>query len=134
VHDVAFVALHVNVVLPPLVTLLLAAFNVTVGALFATDTVVDCAADPPVPVQVSVYLVVAESAAVLAEPLMASVPLHPPDAVHEVALVDDQVSVDLLPALTVVGLALTVTVGAGAVVVTVTDCEALPPLPVQVSV
>jgi hypothetical protein len=86
-----------------------------------------------VPVQVSVYLVVAVSAAVLVEPLAASVPLHPPDAVQEVALVDDQVSVDFAPLATVVGLAVNVTVGAALVTATVADCDALPPLPVHVS-
>jgi hypothetical protein len=83
-------------------------------------------------VQLSVYLVVAVSAAVLAEPLVASDPLQPPDAVQEVAFVDDQVSTDFAPLATVVGLTVKVTVGAALVTVMVADCEALPPLPVQV--
>jgi hypothetical protein len=134
VHEVAFVADHVSVVLPPLVTLLLAGLRVTVGAALETDTVVDWVADPPVPVQVTVYLVVAVSAAVLNEPLVASLPLQPPDAVQELALVDVQVRVALPPLLTVLGLALRVTVGVGVVTVTVTDCDAEPPLPEQVNV
>ncbi len=44
-------------------------------------------------------------------PLTASVPLHPPDAEHEVALVEDQVKVELPPLDTLVGLALIDTVG-----------------------
>jgi hypothetical protein len=55
--------------------------------------------------------------------------------VQAVALVELQVSVDALPLLMLVGLALNDTVGAGgAETVTVADCEADPPVPVQVSV
>ena len=89
--------------------------------LAATVTVVDWAAEPPVPLQVKVYLVVAVRAPVLCEPLVASLPLHPPDAVQDVVLVDDQVSVAAAPLLTVLGLAEKVTVGAGALTVTVAD-------------
>ena len=46
-------------------------------------------------------------------PLVAFVPLHPPEAVHEVALVEDQVTVEILLDVTLVGLAEIVTVGAG---------------------
>lgn len=71
-------------------------------------------------------------AAVVCEPLVARVPDHPPLAVQAVAFVADHVRVELLPLTTLLGLAVNVTVGAGAVTVTVADCEALPPLPVQV--
>ena len=51
------------------------------------------------------------------------------------ALVDVQVRVDALPLATLAGLALNDTVGAGgAETVTVADCDAEPPVPVQVSV
>ena len=43
-------------------------------------------------------------------PLVASAPVQPPDAVHEVASVLDQVSVELPPEGIVVGLALKVAV------------------------
>lgn len=89
---------------------------------------------PPAPVHASVYAVVAVRAAVPLEPLVASLPFQPPDAVQEVALVDDQVSVEVPPLETVLGLAVSVTAGAGVVTVTVADCVALPPLPLQVSV
>jgi hypothetical protein len=46
-------------------------------------------------------------------PLVALVPLHPPEAVHEVALVEDQVTVEILPAVMLVGLAEIVNVGGG---------------------
>ncbi len=74
------------------------------------------------------------SALVDDEPLVALAPDHAPEAVHEVALVDDHVSVELAPLATVLGLALRLTVGTGGVTDTVADCDALPPVPVQVSV
>ena len=61
-------------------------------------------------------------------------PDHDPEAVQAVALVADQVSVELLPLATVLGLAARLMVGTGCVTDTVADCAALPPVPVQVSV
>jgi hypothetical protein len=63
-------------------------------------------------------------------------PLHAPEAVHVLASVLDQVSVEEPPLDTLSGLAVNDTVGAGGADVTVTliDCAALPPAPVQVSV
>jgi len=55
------------------------------------------------------------------EPLAPFAPDQPPDAVQEVALVEDQVSVELPPLFTVLGLAVKVTVGAGWVTDTVAD-------------
>ena len=121
VQAVALVADQFKVELLPLATLVGLALSVTVGAGAATVTVVDWAAEPPVPLHVKVYLVVAVRAPVLCEPLVASLPLHPPDAVQDVVLVDDQVSVAAAPLLTVLGLAEKVTVGAGALTVTVAD-------------
>ena len=68
------------------------------------------------------------------EPLAALAPDHAPDAVQAEALLEDHVSVALLPLATVLGLAASATVGAGGVTVTVTDCVALPPDPLHVSV
>ena len=66
-------------------------------------------------------------------PLAANVPLQPPEAVQEVALVELQVSVDDPPPAIVVGFAVSVTVGTGAIV-TVADAAVLvPPAPVQVN-
>jgi hypothetical protein len=53
-------------------------------------------------------------------PLVASVPVQPPVAVQEVALVLDQVRVELPPEVMEIGLADRVTVGVGATGVTVT--------------
>lgn len=62
-------------------------------------------------------------------------PDHAPEAVQEVELLDDQVRVDALPLLIVLGLALRLTVGdVFELTATVAACAALPPLPVQVSV
>jgi hypothetical protein len=74
------------------------------------------------------------SAPVDCEPLVACAPLQAPEAVQEVAFVDDQARVELPPLVTVLGLAVKLTVGAGAVTETVADCAALPPAPLQVSV
>lgn len=63
-----------------------------------------------------------------------SAPDHAPEAAHEVALLEDQVRVDALPLLMVLGLALKLTVALGVLTVTVADCAALPAVPVQVSV
>jgi hypothetical protein len=53
-HEVAFVADHVNVALLPLLIALGPTLSATVGADALTETVADCAALPPLPVQVSV--------------------------------------------------------------------------------
>lgn len=60
-------------------------------------------------------------------------PDQAPEAEHEVALLLDQVSVEALPELTVLGLALSVTNGAMPGTVTVVDCVAEPPGPVHVN-
>ena len=64
VHAVALVDDHVKIELPPPATLVGIALIVTVDG-GVTVTVADCAADPPAPEHVRVYLVVAVSAAVL---------------------------------------------------------------------
>jgi hypothetical protein len=64
-------------------------------------------------------------------PEVALPPDHAPEAVQEVALLDDQVSVEDPPLATDVGLAVSVTMGTGSTV-TITEALALPPEPVQV--
>ena len=66
------------------------------------------------------------------EALTALVPDQAPDAVQEVALVADQLRVELLPLTMLLGLAVKVTVGAAEVTDAVVDWNALPPLPVHV--
>jgi hypothetical protein len=81
---------------------------------------------------------VAVIAPVAFEPLVATEPVQPPDAVQAVALVADQLTVELSPLATLVGLELIVTVGAltvggAALTVMVADWVALPPAPVHVN-
>jgi hypothetical protein len=64
-------------------------------------------------------------------PVAALAPDQAPEAIQDVELVADQVSMELLPLATVLGPADKATVGAGVVTETVTDWVALPPLPVQ---
>lgn len=66
-------------------------------------------------------------------PATALLPDHAPEAAQEVAFVADHVSVALPPLFTALGPTLNVTVGAEALTETVTDCAALPAVPVQVS-
>ena len=73
------------------------------------------------------------SAPVLWLPLIALVPLHPPEAVHEVALVELHVRVEAPPLATDVGLAASVTVAAGTMVTVAVATLLAPPAPVQVS-
>ena len=135
VQLVALAEVQVSVDALPLATLVGLALNDTVGAGGAeTVTVADCDAEPPAPVQVRVNFVVAVRAGVDVVPVVASAPLQPPEAVQDVALVDDQVNAAVAPLLTVAGFAVSVTAGAGVVTDTVADCAALPPVPLQVSV
>jgi hypothetical protein len=53
-HEVAFVADQVRVALLPLLMALGPTLSETAGAAALTETVADCAAVPPAPVQVSV--------------------------------------------------------------------------------
>lgn len=99
-----------------------------------TTTVADWLADPPAPVQVSVYIAFALKIPVLSEPEVAFDPDQPPEAVHDVALVEVQESVEELAEIMEFGLADIVTVGTvgGDVTVTVADWLPEPPAPVQV--
>jgi hypothetical protein len=77
----------------------------------------------------------AVSAPLDCEPLRAMLPDQAPDALHAVAWAVDQLSVELPPLATVLGLAdrLMVGAGVGVVTATVTDWLALPPAPEQLS-
>lgn len=136
VQLVAFAADHEIVAAPPLVTDTGFADNDSVGAGEAvTLTTTFLVTVPPLPVQASVNVLLAVSAPV--ETLVPEVGLPPdqaPEAVHELALVADQLRFDAPPLATDTGLALNDSVGAGAAAtVTVTDLVLLPPVPVQVS-
>ena len=68
-----------------------------------------------------------------AEPLTGLFPDQPPEAEQLVAFAADQVNVELMPLVTVLGAALSVTMGVGEFTETVADCDAVPPEPVHVS-
>ena len=69
---------------------------------------------PPAPVQVSVYVSAPDVAGVCVDvPEIACGPDHAPDAAHDVAFVDDHVSVDDAPRPTFDWLKVSVTVGDG---------------------
>ena len=68
------------------------------------------------------------------EPLVGLPPDHAPLAVHDVALADDQVKVELPPLFTVFGEALSFTLAARPEpTVTVSDWVAVPPIPAHVN-
>ena len=85
---------------------------------------------PPEPVHASVYDVL-EVGEIDCVPLVAFVPVQSPEAVHEVALVEDHVSTEDWPEVTEVGFAERATVGGETVTVTVAFAFAVPPVPVQ---
>jgi hypothetical protein len=86
---------------------------------------------PPGPAQLSEYVVLAVRATVVSVPLMALVPLQPPEAVHNVAFDELHDSTEVPPVMTAFGLAARVAVGT---TLTVTIAALLvPPGPVQVS-
>jgi hypothetical protein len=84
-----------------------------VSAVVVTVTVALLAVEvPPVPVQVIVYVAFAVGDTDCV-PLVALVPVHAPEAVHPVALVDDQVMVEALPEVMEAGDVEIVVVGIG---------------------
>ena len=134
-HEVALVEDQVKVAAAPLLTVLGLAETLTVGAGLLTDTVVDWAALPSVPVQVSAYVALAVRAPVDCEPLTGLVPDQAPEAVQEVALVEVQLNVELPPLATVLALAAMLTVAVFfALTVTFVDWAAVPPSPLQLKV
>jgi hypothetical protein len=115
VHDVAFVVDHASVLLPPALTDDGDAVSVMAGAGVEPEieTATLACAEPPAPLQLSVYAAFAVSTPVLSLPDTAFAPLQPPVAVQAVAFVLDQVSVLLLPVVIEIGLADNDTVGVG---------------------
>lgn len=82
---VALAELHVSVALAPLATALGPTLKLTVGVGDLTETVADCEALPPAPLQVRVYVALVSRAPVDCEPLTGLLPDQAPEAVHEVA-------------------------------------------------
>jgi len=111
VHPVAFVELHVSVLVPPVPTEIGAAVKLAVGTIL-TETLAPWLI-PPAPLHTSEKLVASVSDPVLLLPLLASIPLQPPEALQEVASVEAQVSVVSSPLLTTVFATLSETLGDG---------------------
>ena len=120
-----------SVVLPPTATVLGFALSWIVGAPAAVDTVTDWVAVPPSPVQASVNVDPALIGPLDCEPLGLRLPDQAPEAEQRVALRLDQVSVELPPGGTVLGLALSLISGAALVTVTIADWVLEPPGPTQ---
>ena len=100
-------------------------------------TETEAVAEPPAPVQVIVYVFVVESVSVITlVPEVSIASLQSPEALHEVASVEDQVNVKDSSTSTVEALDEIVAVGSGGGLVTVTETlsDAEPPAPVQVIV
>jgi hypothetical protein len=95
--------------LSPASMLLGLAPSVITGANAETVMVADWVAEPPVPVQVSSYTVVLESASVDQVPTVATGPCQPPEAVQAVAFDDFQLKRVMPPLPTVAGEAVNVT-------------------------
>ena len=136
VQDVAFVEDQVSVDDPPLVTDGGVAARDTMGAGGDTVTVADALWVPPDPVQERLKVLVLVNAPVVWLPDVALAPDQPPEALQEVAFVEDHASVVDAPLATDVGFAAIDTVGAGGgggvpETVTAADVLAVPPEPVQ---
>jgi len=120
-HTVALLADQERVDPAPALTVLGSTVKVICGASGATVTVTDWVADPPGPEQVSSNSVVRARAPVDHVPLVATAPLQPPEAVHEVAFSESHRKRDVPPVDTVVGNAARVTPGAAEVTTTSAD-------------
>jgi hypothetical protein len=114
VHAVAFAELHISVAALPVCTVVGFAFSVAVGVT-AIVTAAVAGELPVAPVQLSVKVVAALSAGVVKVPLVGSVPLQPPDAVHAVAFVELQLRVAVPPVSTLIVSAFSATLGDGSV-------------------
>ena len=103
-----------------------------------TDTTTEALVVPFAPVQARLNEVVLVRAAVASLPEVAFDPDQPPEAVQDVALLEDHVRVETPPLATEIGFAVIDTVGGGggggvAVTLTWADALALPLGPLQVS-
>jgi hypothetical protein len=112
-QEVALVDDQARAAALPLTIELGLALKLTVGAAALTETVVDCSAVPPAPVQDNVKLALAVSVPVDCEPLTPFEPDHAPEAVQAAAFAVDQLKVEALPLVMELGLAEKLTVGAG---------------------
>jgi hypothetical protein len=97
VHAVECHAVHVRVDVSPLATVVGDAASVITGVRAATATSAVCAAEPPGPEQVKMYLVSVVSGSVVLVPLIGCVPLQPPEAEQVCAFVASHFKVAGVP-------------------------------------
>ncbi len=109
----ASVELHVSNEVPPRATAPGDAVSDTAGRGLTVTAALTGALVPPDRAQVSTRLARPVNGPVLGMPLVGKVPLQPPDAVHDVALLEVHVSVEDPPAAIVAGDAVSETVGTG---------------------
>lgn len=100
----------------------------------ATLTLTVCEAVPPVPLQVSVNALAAVKLVRASLPEIGLLPLHEPEAAHNVALLEDHVRVAVPLNATLLKSVVNVTVGGAGATATVAAPVVLPPLPVHVRV
>jgi hypothetical protein len=131
VQDVALVEFHVSMEAPPLATDVGFAVSVAVAAGMTVTVVVATLLAPFAPLQLKEYTVDVARAPVLWLPLVAWVPVQPPVAVQDVALVELHVSMEAPPLATAVGFAISVTVAVGTTVTVAVAMLLVPPAPVQ---
>ena len=118
----------------PLITEVGFAVSDTMGTGAVTVTLADALAVPPSPVQTMAKVLELVNTPLDWLPEVALMPSHAPEAVQELASVDDQVRMEESPLTTEVGFAVSDTVGSGGggvLTVTVVEAPALPPEPVQ---
>ena len=131
VQELALVEDQVSVEDPPLATVVGFAVSDTVGAGGVTVTLADALTVPPDPVQARMNVLVTVNGPADWLPETALLPDHAPEALQELASVDDQVRVEDPPLTTEIGFAVSDTVGTGSVTVTLAEALALPPDPLQ---
>jgi hypothetical protein len=104
---------QVSVEVPPVAAAVGSAASVTVGG-FKLTVAVAGALVPPAPAHVIEKIAFPVNTSLLCEPFAPSIPLHPPEAVQDVALLEVQVSITELPTSTVVCEAVSDAVGMAA--------------------
>jgi len=131
VQETALLEFHVRVDDAPAATAAGDAFSVTTGCGRTFTVAITGAVMPPGPAHVIEYRVVAVNGPVLWLPLVARVPLQPPDAVQEAALIELHERTAVPPETIDVGAAESMAVGGGINVTVAVDGAEAPPPPVQ---
>jgi hypothetical protein len=130
VHELALVESQVKVEVLPGATTDGFTLKVAVGITLTVTLALEV---PPGPVQDSEYDVAADTGPVLCVPLMLMPPLHAPDAVQLVALLEVHSKVAALPAATDTGETDNVTTGRGRIETVALAGDEIPPGPMQLS-